>query len=190
MAKDPSIPALRFIHKYEKLEAAPENPPEKCSRDRTGMKYYHVRAYMQHIERHVQGQDIFYRKFFDMISLISCFLSLSMCNFFLSFEEDEEISKKYPYLKFAWANFGKEQKARHNSLQSQQMVKQESRNGMKNKEHMRLWECPTCGYTTTHGGHYTQHLKVHDKSKRLPCPYCAYTAARPWHIKARLQHRF
>ena len=113
-----------------------------------------------------------------------------MCNFFLSFEEDEEISKKYPYLKFAWANFGKEQKARHNSLQSQQMVKQESRNGMKNKEHMRLWECPTCGYTTTHGGHYTQHLKVHDKSKRLPCPYCAYTAARPWHIKARLQHRF
>ena len=57
VAKDPSIPALKFIHKYEKLEAAPENPPEKCSRDRTGMKYYHVRAYMQHIERHVQGQD-------------------------------------------------------------------------------------------------------------------------------------
>ena len=67
VAKDPSIPALKFIHKYEKLEAAPENPPEKCSRDRTGMKYYHVRAYMQHIERHVQGQDIFYRKLFFQI---------------------------------------------------------------------------------------------------------------------------
>ena len=70
-----------------------------------------------------------------MISLISCFF-VSVDVHFLSFEEDEEISKKYPYLKLAWANFGKEQKVRTNSLQYQKMVKQETGNGMKNKEHI------------------------------------------------------
>ena len=95
-------------------------------------------------------------------------------------------------MKLIWTNFGVEQKDRWNSLASKRraLTKADPENEgtipkqrKKNRDLIRRWECPTCGYTTTHGGHYTQHLKVHDKSNRLPCPYCEYTAARPWHIK-------
>ena len=75
-----------------------------------------------------------------------------------------------------WSNFGIQ-----NRIGQKHKIKSESLNP-------RRWECDQCPYVTTHGGHFTQHRKIHDKSSRLQCQFCSYSAARKWHLKEHIKH--
>ena len=78
-------------------------------------------------------------------------------------QNEPAIAQTHPELRFIWKNFGEKSKGR-GAGGKQIALAPVNKRGIQ-----RRWECPECSYSTTHGGHFTQHLKIHDKQNRIKC---------------------